>query len=218
MDLQTITLDRNVARKAVADYRRAMQNARSERARAEDEAILRGYRAIARGQTIISLRDAIRAGGEFSNFLPKLAIARADEPRISVWRFQDGRVIFGRNYSRVGGYYRSWGKPPKKPREMNGRGLRELPAGTLPRHAAIRAGDPVTAHAIVPIIPPELRPPASLERYWILFEAEWSAVAPKDPALLRDLGGGLYAVLATWDLTELERTVLGMTRAPGTPR
>lgn len=80
MDLQTISMDRNVARRAVVRYRRAMQDARSERARAEDEAILRGYRAIAHGQTIISLRDAIRSGGEFSTFLPKLAIARADEP------------------------------------------------------------------------------------------------------------------------------------------
>lgn len=30
-----------------------------------------------------------------------------------------------------------------------------------------------------------------------------------DPALLKHIGGDLYAVLATWDLTELERSVLG---------
>lgn len=43
----------------------------------------------------------------------------------------------------------------------------------------------------------------------ILWEAEWQAVPPKDPALLRHLGGDLYAVVAVWDLTELERAVLG---------
>lgn len=203
MDLQRISIDRNVARQAVVQYRRAMQEARSERAKLEDEAILRGYRAIARGQTIISLRDAIRAGGEFSTFLPKLAIARADEPRITVHRYGDGRLIFGRNIATA------W----RTHRQM-GRGVRQLPAGTLPRHASIPTHQPIVSNAIVPIIPPELRPNASLDRYWILFEAEWSALAPSDPALLRDLGGGLYAVLATWELTELERVVLGMTRAP----
>jgi hypothetical protein len=33
-------------------------------------------------------------------------------------------------------------------------------------------------------------------------------VAPRDPALLRHVRGDLWAVLATWDLTELERLVL----------
>ena len=36
---------------------------------------------------------------------------------------------------------------------------------------------------------------------------------PRDPALLRNITGTLYAVLAVWDLTEVERAVLGMTRA-----
>jgi hypothetical protein len=199
MDLSTITIDPNEARKAVVAYRRALQYARSERARREDEAILRGYREIARGHPIISLRDVVHAGGEFSNRLPKIAIARADEPRISVSRAADGAVRFGRRL-----------------REYRPRGHVKLPAGTLSRYTGAEAWRrfPVEGNAIVPIIPPELRPNASLERYWVLFEAEWQAVAPRDPALLRDLGGGLYAVLATWDLTELERAVLGMTRAP----
>lgn len=212
MDLTTITIDRNEARKAVVAYRRALQTEKHAQLQREDEAILRGYREIAAGHPIISLRDAIHAGGEFSNFLPKLAIARADEPRVSVWRFRDGRCIFGHDYHRVYGYYRTAGKGRR--RTMNGRGLREVPAGTLPRHALIEQSRPLSSHAIVPTIPPGLRPQADLKRYWLLFEAEWSPLPPRDPALLRDLGGGLYAVLATWDLTELERAVLGMTRAP----
>lgn len=49
-----------------------------------------------------------------------------------------------------------------------------------------------------------------IERHRILWEATWSRIAPKDPALLKDIGGGLYVVLAIWDLTELERSVLGV--------
>jgi hypothetical protein len=205
VDLSTITIDRNEARKAVAQYRRAMQTSRTERARDEDAAIMRGYREIAAGHPIISLRDAIHAGGENSRFLPKIAIARADEPRISVRRERDGSLIFGRNIRQ------GW----RTRREMLGRGLVALPADTLSNRpwAREQPSFPVEGHAIVPIVPPQYRPNASLDRYWILFEAKWDVIPPKDPALLRSLGGGLYAVLATWDLTELERTVLGMTRA-----
>jgi len=200
MDLSTITIDPNEARKAVVAYRRALQNARSTRAHEEDAAILRGYREIAAGHPIISLRDVMHAGGEFTNKLPKLAISRADEPRISVRRRADGSVTFGRNIGQGA---------------HGGRGIVTLPAGTLSRDTRPASWQrfPVDGHAIVPIIPPQLRPEADLVRYWVLFEAEWTVQAPRDPALLRNLGGGLYAVLATWDLTELERAVLGMTRA-----
>ena len=205
MDLSTITVDRSEARKAVAAYRRALQNEKHERLRKEDEAILRGYREIARGHPIISIRDVIHAGGETSRFLPKLAISRANETRLEVRRRRDGSIRFGVDL----GFHPS-------------RGVTLLPPGTLSsmgwqrwqRNDVAGGSSEIRASAIVPTIPPEFRPNANLERYWILFEAEWQNVAPKDPALLRALGGGLYAVLATWDLTELERAVLGMTRAP----
>jgi hypothetical protein len=61
---------------------------------------------------------------------------------------------------------------------------------------------------MVPPVPPGLQPKFGLGNYHILWEAEWEMVAPKDPALLKHIGGDLYAVLATWDLTEIERTVL----------
>lgn len=201
MDLQTITLPKHEARQAVADYRRALLEEKHAALRKEDEAILRGYRAIARGQTIISLPDAIRRGGEFSSLLPKLAISRADEKRVQVRRRRDGSVSFAADFVH----------PP--------RAKVDLGDGTLSRigfdrwNRDHRGRTSITASAIVPSIPPALRPNADLGRYWILFEAEWSAVAPRDPALLRPLGGGLYAVVATWDLTDLERAVLGMTRA-----
>lgn len=67
--------------------------------------------------------------------------------------------------------------------------------------------------AMVPLIPPALRPASDFKNFFILWEAEWQPdVAPKDPALLKHVGGDLYAVLAVWDLTELERAVLGGVR------
>jgi hypothetical protein len=66
---------------------------------------------------------------------------------------------------------------------------------------------------VVPSIPPRLRPPSALADYFILWEAAWESI-PTDPMLLRRLSGSLYAALAVWDLTDLERAVLGM-RQPG---
>lgn len=201
MDLSTITIDRNEARKAVVAYRRALQTEKHATLRREDEAILRGYREIAAGHPIISLPQALKAGGEDSRLLPKLAIARADETRVFVHRTPGGGLTFAGDFT-----------PPP-------RSVVSVPTGTLSSFGATRwnnAGhryrSSIEASAIVPTIPPALRPNADLSRYWILFEADWGPIPPKDPALLRALGGGLYAVLATWDLSELERAVLGMTR------
>jgi hypothetical protein len=63
---------------------------------------------------------------------------------------------------------------------------------------------------MVPLIPPRFRPsPRRLRHCHILWEVEqWTMTAPHDPALLRHVCGDLWAVLAVWDLTELERLVL----------
>ena len=67
-------------------------------------------------------------------------------------------------------------------------------------------GGPYRARAIVP---KRSASPAAQKRglqlYTILWEAEWAVdpLPPGDPALLRKLGGDLYIVLGTWDLTPL---------------
>src|SRR5207253_8584714 len=73
----------------------------------------------------------------------------------------------------------------------------------------------ITPHkAMVPIIPPHLRPADALSNYYILSEAHWSPEPPRDPFLLKRIDGFLFAVLAAWDLTEIERAVLGTIRRP----
>ena len=50
---------------------------------------------------------------------------------------------------------------------------------------------------------------AGLHVFHILWEVEkWELTPPRDPALLRWIGGDLWEVVATWDLTQLERAVL----------
>jgi hypothetical protein len=67
--------------------------------------------------------------------------------------------------------------------------------------------------SMVPPVPPGLRPARHLRNYHVLWEAEWVQHAPPrppgDPALLRRIGGDVFAVVAVWDLTEMERAILG---------
>ena len=71
------------------------------------------------------------------------------------------------------------------------------------------------SRAVAPIIPPQYRPPFKLENYHLLWEVDRWTVNPqprRDPALLKHVGGDMYAVLAVWDLTELESRILGLLR------
>jgi hypothetical protein len=73
--------------------------------------------------------------------------------------------------------------------------------------------------AAVPPVPPEIRVghPDYLKdpRYLVLWEADWTQIASKqprppllDPALLYQVSGALYSVVAVWNLTALEEASL----------
>jgi len=211
--LATIDMPRTEARKAFLNYRRAMYAQRDEGARAEDEQIMRCYRALALGRQVVDIGDAIKRGGERPrDHLPRLAIARADETHIFVRRWDDGSVTYTGDdiLFRWGDRYMA----EKKSRVLSVR------AGTLPdlrteeesRRWSSR-GTQRDGRAIVPVVPPPLRPVKLLKNYHILFEADWQPQPkPRDPALLKHLGGPIYAVVALWDVSPVEATVLGVTR------
>lgn len=194
MDLQPMTMPEEAAKAAFREYRGAFL---AERNRIDGE-LMRGYKALAQGKQLIRLTETITAGGVDEEGKPRLAIARADENRITFERSSQGAVT----------YTPGW---------MGNRPIRAadrrfaLPDGTLPDGNWISAGQ---WEALLPIIPPRFRPAhAALDGFHVLWEAVWTRNrrrAPGDPALLKHIGGDLYAVLAVWDLTDLERAVLEM--------
>lgn len=190
MELQTITApgdteqeQRQSARKAFLEYRAAVRERHNE----EDAQIMRGYRALSQGKQLLHLTDTIRAGGLDKDGRPRLAIMRADQRWCYFTTTWDGWTL-----TNDGQAWRS--KHRDRFRFSN---------DVLPVKREI--GD---AKALVPLIPPCHRPAIALSNFHILWEADWQRV-PRDPALLRHLGGDLYAVVAVWDLTEVERAVLG---------
>lgn len=194
MNVPTITMDREQARDAYREYRAACRNNPSE----ADRVVMMGYKAMAQGRAIIDLVQAMQAGGLDEQGRPKLAVGRAS------WEWIGFDTLYRR---KVGGTVASFYKFPDRHGAI---AAYDFPIGTF-------AGPTVKLtvrpwRAMVPTIPPSIRPASNLDQYHILWEAEWQATPPRDPLLLRKLNGNLYVVLAVWDLTELERAVLGAVR------
>lgn len=197
MDLQSFNIAPDAARRAFLQYKAAFAQTGS----AEDGMIMRGYRAIASGKRVISLREVLKAGGLKPDGYPNLAISRADQTRVAVEFDWDGECRF-------------YTMTPRTRRPVPGTRIL-VPTGTFPAYKDVHGSKTrERMQTMVPSIPPEFRPPYDLKNYHILWEVDtWTIAPPVDPALLKHIGGDLYAVLAVWDLTDLERAVLGITRA-----
>lgn len=231
MNLSTIEIPRAQAREQAADYRREAKRITDPARRAEFEEIARAYRLAARDEVpMIALTPTIANGGTVirtnvtnrgtdrehrTNYLlPALAVCRADAAFVYTLGIrQDGSIEL------IDSLYR-------RPTYQKGRitldlGL-ELPPGFQAGRSLAQGytqqgwvWNPVAWSSMVPIVPPKHRPAAAstLSSYLVLWEVdEWTWVQvpppPGDPALLRHVGGDIYAVLATWDLTPLEQLVL----------
>ena len=211
MDLVTLEAGgRSAARQAFLEYRHAVAESFGKeigqydqrkleviaRQRAADQAIMDGYRHLAMGRQVIDVRATVASGGLNTAGLPKIAVARADTERVSVSLNREGRLVFDR--------------PDRRSNSRSACRI-EFPEETFRRDRNRGDWGGVRGTAVVPSIPPRFRPTVALERFWLLFEAAYQTT-PVDPALLRPIGTGLAVVVATWDLTPLERAVLGMTR------
>lgn len=195
MKLDTIEIPADEAKVRLAEYTESLRHNRD----AEDERIAAGYRAAARGMPIIRLSETIAAGGYFDNGLPRIAVVRADAKQCWV-------KIGNRGADRVEIVYAD---DPF----LDNRGAL---VGRFTVRVQVDDRRPVVINrrwrgqTVVPVVPPRHRPKRGrLGRFHVLWEVEeWAPVPPHDPALLRHIGGDLWAVVAMWDLTELERAVL----------
>lgn len=169
------------AREKFQEYRRAVADGGT----VGDRTLMKAYQALCKGKRIINVETAIVEAGMNANNLPRLAIARADWIHVTYSR-TDRRF----SESRLG----EWDRRTKKIT------VRGLPFD----------GNRQSREAMVPSIPPRFRPKGSLRNYYILFDAVWKRSPPIDPILLQPIEWPMCAVLAVWDLTPLERSVLGI--------
>lgn len=182
MNLATIPMTQEEAALALVDMGEPLTD--------EDRMMAKAYRAMRAGKRVLNLYECMRKAGCNSDGLPKLAIAQARATHIFLhYRDQSQRdVYFSMETFSTSGW---WGKAISVPRAM----LPEIqPQERCP-------------WATVPTIPPKYRP-SDIYPYYVLWDAKWNQTAPKDPFLLKKLGGPLYMIVAGWDLTPLERSLL----------
>lgn len=185
MPVQTITLGREEARVLWRKYQEHRHYSGPL-----DREIESTYRAISQGRVVIKALESVRLAGLGADRLPKLAIVRADATLCYINTQLNGAARMSMTRRQAGNETRTF---------------IDFSSGTFP---GINS-DRWLPQAMVPLIPVPVRPRRGLANYHILFEAEWTKVVPKDPMLLRRIGkGDLWTVLATWDLTDVERQVL----------
>lgn len=183
MEVANLKLDKIEARRLYREYA-----AHKAHATPMDREIQRTYRLIAQGRVVIQALESIKLAGLDAEGLPRLALCRADIKACELRMGTNGDADFLADV---------W------PRRAAGLHF-SLPAGTFPprTHALYHRA------AALPLIPIHLRPRAHLEKYHILWEAEWRKVPPRDPYLLRRVGGDMWLVVAAWDLTDVERAAM----------
>jgi hypothetical protein len=230
MEVTTHEMDPRIARIHYQDYKKRVLAHREERSRRlaeaasvsrkalyearkkkdqlalEDEELMVMYRAMSQGKRVIALGEVFSETGVDDDFVPHMAIARAD------WQW----VYFGSSEFYANGRLRERGPFFASESTRWGHTRQNslyLPTSFFPSETTqsrLRSQNELCilpVKAMVPTIPPHLRPDKP-EKYWLLWEAEWNKTPPEDPILLRRLNLYSFSVVATWDLTPLERSVL----------
>jgi hypothetical protein len=167
----------------------------------------RVYGHMTHGGKIIDIYKAFKQTGlEKGN--PKIAICTANAKKCYLTKETDGSAVFSAKFER-------WGTrtPRKYLKEI------QVPAGTFnwidkhgrtPRYRSDIKDQQV--NTIAPIIPPHIlieKVKYNLKNYHILWEVEaWKPEPPRDPILLKQITPNLFGILATWDLTEIERAII----------
>lgn len=190
------------AKRKYREYRDAINAGKGTPVDAE---MMHAYHQLGLGRKIISLNKAMEFAG-CADGKPTLAVANATAR--TVWFVRDA----GRIYDDAGTWYHpassfvSDRSPNPGRRTVNSH--RRTKTGTFRFLRSMFPG--ATGRELiakVPIVPPAKRPRANLGNYVILWEADWQQ-APQDPYLLRRVTDDIFVVLASWNLTEVERLVM----------
>lgn len=193
MNVTTIRIPEAEAKEKLRAYRKQLHR------RADDEfaACAAGYEQLAKGRALLNVADAIRSAPRDEKNRPRLAIARADRHQVHYLE-SSGRDRFCAASS-------TWNvKSPSLDMVFSG---------------AVWSTRPAEGYALVPMVPADALEAAgnpALKKCFVLWEVEqWAdrrigSRPDIDPLLLLPLGGDLYAVLAEWNLTPLERAVMAV--------
>lgn len=199
MNVPTIKAGALEAGQKYREYREAVKRNKGGKAYKELKKL---YYRIYQGDVIVDVKEAIKLGGLHPNGSTKLAICRASAKAVELRRLHHGKTTFisKKETSR-------WGSGFNYLKSADVEFEQWLPAWV--RKTSTDAWE-VKFQAPVPFIPPNLMPDKLTDDYYILWEVdEWKMVPPTDPWLLRRINKQMYVVVGSWNLTELEKSVMG---------
>lgn len=197
MNVSIFKMDKVEAEKKLLAYRTQLKR----RANEEYQLAAKAYETVAKGLAVLNIVDAFRQTGLGEDHRPRLAIARADRKEVEVTvRASSRNLIFSAT--------------EKSDWSYRGDLIIHIPFEYTPEQNRIQLWK--TGFALVPMIPADVREKVKGQDkdYFILWEVEkWAersltSRAPRDPFLLQHIAGELYAVVAEWDLTDLERAIM----------
>ena len=208
MEVDVLEVPREKAVKELADLKELFKTHGHLKDDKTYRDLQRAYGHMKHGGKIIDVHAAIAKAGLNAKDRPLIAIVRADAKICYLTKCFDGSAVYsGQTPPRWGNQTarKSYGEIA-----MPIKTFKWIPKeGQSPRLAY---NHDMNLKTIVPLIPPAIlidKVRYTLKNYFLLWEVEsWDLVPPVDPMLLKRLNGTLFCVLATWDLTELERAII----------
>lgn len=201
MNVSTIVVEPDFALAKLEEYRQLQGRQTSE-----DRRLIRLYRAIKKGARVLNVAQAFKETGLNDLGQPKLAIARADWK--TVWCYpRRGMLDNWWPHGAVGF--------TDDAHSFNGNATARnycTPDNTFDDGLLVKQ---TKLSSPVPHMPPSIRPHNHFDKFHILFEVEEWTTYPVDPYLLKRIHGDLFVVIAEWELTELEASLLGSMRQGG---
>jgi len=194
MQVEAFSEIKSIASEKWKEYRQAVKVNKNIPAYKE---LARAYNHLKNGKKIIDIFKVIQKAGVTENFHPKLAIVKADSKKVRCFYNRDGKVTFVAHKENIG-WSKEW-RPIASDVMLD----KCLPARPNNSEWTIQLEAPV------PLIPPKAIPDKLTDDYYILWEVdEWRMIPPTDPYLLKRITKTLFVVVAAWNLTDLEKSVM----------
>lgn len=211
MDVPLIQMDPEDAQQRLEAYRGSLRRSADE----EYSAAVAGYEALATGTPVIQLSEAIKSAPRDETGRPMIGLARSDRNEVKLrWDGNSTRI----SYDTSKDFRQSVFESSLLICRVNiGRTHGQRVTYTTD-HGERWYHQSLEGYAMVPMIPPHAVAAAGgrtkLRKHLVLWEVEeWADNRHRtepdlDPLLLRPIHGDLCAVVAAWDLTDLERAIM----------
>lgn len=148
------------------------------------------YNQLKSGRKVVDIFKVIQRGGVNHEYEPRLAVGRANHTMIYCDYYTNGSLRYV--------HHDEWWRHTSK-KDVS------LPIDTLPRYDGVAK----TFSCAIPTAPANLQPKKMTADYYVLWEVEkWDAMPDRDPYLLRRITPNMFVIVAAWELTDLEISVI----------